>query len=106
MRAARIPAILAVAAVLTRPAGAQQTAELHTVPVRAPQSEAPIDSGVSTRLAVQDAGATVRVLTRRDFDTMPGRTVADVLRSLPEIQVTRLGLEGTLGTLSLRGAGP
>ncbi len=79
---------------------------MHTAPARIASSETAAQADVSTRLAVRDAGATVRVLTRREFDAMPGRSVADVLRALPEIEVTRLGVEDTHATLSLRGAGP
>jgi vitamin B12 transporter len=98
--------LCAVLAALCAPALGQEVAEIHASPVRRPVGEVPVDSGVGTRLFASDPGSTVRVLTRHDLDAMPGRTVADVLRALPEIQVTRIGLEGTLGTLSLRGAGP
>src|SRR5258706_6077154 len=97
-------ALLALAA-LAGAANAQE-AEVHTAPARIASSETAAQADVSTRLAVRDAGATVRVLTRREFDAMPGRSVADVLRALPEIEVTRLGVEDTHATLSLRGAGP
>jgi outer membrane cobalamin receptor len=102
--------LLAAAAALAGRALAQEpqapVVELHTEPVRAPRAEITADSDASSRLAPRDPGSTLRVITRQEIDAMPGRSVADVLRTLPEIKASRLGREGTLSSLSLRGAGP
>jgi vitamin B12 transporter len=101
----RRPLALLALAALAGAANAQE-AEVHTAPARIASSETTAQADVSTRLAARDPGANVRVLTRREFDAMPGRSVADVLRALPEVEVRRLGVEDTHATVSLRGAGP
>jgi outer membrane receptor protein involved in Fe transport len=77
---------------------------------RALRAQAPDDapaaaSQVATRVGLLEEASPVRVLSRREIDAMPGRSVADVLRTLPGLDVTRGGREGASSAVSLDGAG-
>lgn len=61
-------------------------------------------SVVGSRLAETDPGVTVRVLTREDIAKIPARSVVDVLRSIPGLDVRRRGVEGIQADVGIRGA--
>jgi iron complex outermembrane receptor protein len=54
---------------------------------------------------VTDVGVTVRVVTRREIDAMPFRTLPEVLQSIVGVDVRRRGSEGIQADIGIRGAG-
>lgn len=58
---------------------------------------------VATRLGIPTAGSTVRVLTRRDVEKSVARSLPELLRALPGVDVRRRGVEGIQADIGLRG---
>lgn len=61
-------------------------------------------SVVASRLPEADPGVTVRVLTREEIARIPARSVVDVLRCLPGLDVRRRGVDGIQADVGIRGA--
>ncbi len=59
---------------------------------------------VSSRLGDADPTATVRVLTRSEIEELPARSLPDLLRLLPGLDVRRRGIEGIQADIGIRGA--
>ncbi|HEV8266753.1 MAG TPA: TonB-dependent receptor, partial [Thermoanaerobaculia bacterium] len=59
---------------------------------------------VGTRRNEPEKGATIRVLTREEIDKIPARTLPELLRELPGIDVRRRGVEGVQADIGIRGA--
>ncbi len=59
----------------------------------------------ASRLPGVDAGTTVRVVTRDEIARIPARSVAELLRVLPGVDVRRRGVEGIQADIGIRGAG-
>jgi vitamin B12 transporter len=59
---------------------------------------------VASRLQDPDPSTTVRVLTREDIDAIPGRSLPELLQSLPGVDVRRRGVNGIQADVSLRGS--
>lgn len=59
---------------------------------------------VATRLGVAEPGATVRVVERAEIEHLPVRTLPELLRQLPGVDVRRRGVEGIQADIGLRGA--
>jgi len=83
---------------------------LVTSSLRAQTLDTPprVESGVvvaASRLPGVDAGATVRVVTREEIVKIPARSVAELLRTLPGVDVRRRGVEGIQADIGIRGAG-
>ncbi|KAA0253024.1 MAG: TonB-dependent receptor [Acidobacteria bacterium] len=102
-----------VSLLVVPPAAAQETA-----PEPPPAKDAPSRPGeprkpepvaadvtvVATRLAEPAPGSTARVLTRAEIERLPVRTLPELLRYLPGVDVRRRGVEGIQADVGLRGA--
>jgi iron complex outermembrane receptor protein len=59
---------------------------------------------VASHTGVEAAASTVAVLTRKEIERLPARSLAELLRYLPSVDVRRRGPEGVQADVSLRGA--
>lgn len=59
---------------------------------------------VASHTGVEAAASTVAVLTREEIERIPARSLAELLRYLPSVDVRRRGPEGVQADVSLRGA--
>lgn len=59
---------------------------------------------VASRSGVETEASTVAVLTRKEIERLPARSLAELLRYLPSVDVRRRGPEGVQADVSLRGA--
>lgn len=59
---------------------------------------------VASRTGVEAGASTVTVLTRKEIERLPARSLAEVLRWVPSVDVRRRGPEGVQADVSLRGA--
>lgn len=59
---------------------------------------------VSSRLMDADPSATVRVITREEIEALPARSVPELLRALPGLDVRRRGVEGIQADVGMRGS--
>lgn len=59
---------------------------------------------VGSRLAIADPGSTVRVVTRKEIEQIPARSLPELLRALPGLDVRRRGVEGIQADIGIRGA--
>ncbi len=59
---------------------------------------------VASRTGVENETATVAVLTRKEIERLPARSLTEVLRYLPSVDVRRRGPEGVQADVGLRGA--
>ena len=59
---------------------------------------------VASRTGTETGASTVAVLTRKEIERLPARSLAELLRYLPSIDVRRRGPEGVQADISLRGA--
>ncbi|HEX7580745.1 MAG TPA: TonB-dependent receptor plug domain-containing protein, partial [Thermoanaerobaculia bacterium] len=51
-----------------------------------------------------DPGVTARIVTREEIDTIPARSLPELLQSLPGIDVRRRGAEGIQADIGIRGS--
>lgn len=94
-------ASLAAAAALlaAAPAGGQESVSDDVPPRRLAARES-----VSSRLQDSDPTATVRVVTREEIESLPVRSVPELLRALPGLDVRRRGVEGMQADVGIRGS--
>lgn len=59
---------------------------------------------VSSRLPDSDPTATVRIITREEIESLPVRSVPELLRALPGLDVRRRGAEGIQADVGIRGS--
>ncbi len=59
---------------------------------------------VASRAGVETESATVAVLTRKEIERLPARSLTEVLRYLSSVDVRRRGPEGVQADIGLRGA--
>ena len=59
---------------------------------------------VASRTGVETEAVTVAVLTRKEIERLPARSLAEILRYLPSVDVRRRGPEGAQADVGLRGA--
>ena len=89
-----------VALLLVAPLAAAQLPEEEKAP-------APVKAEVAvvaTRAGVETEASTVAVLTRQQIERLPARSLTELLRYLPSVDVRRRGPEGVQADVSLRGA--
>lgn len=79
--------------------------------LRADDAEAPAPKPVKVEVAVvasrsgeASEAATVAVLTREEIERLPARSLAELLRYLPSVDVRRRGPDGVQADVTLRGA--
>ena len=96
----RRPAPLALAFLLAAPLAAGQAPEAaeEPKPVRAEVAV------VASRTGVETGTVTAAVLTREEIERLPARSLAELLRYLPSVDVRRRGPEGVQADIGLRGA--
>jgi vitamin B12 transporter len=95
----RAPALAAAAFFLAGPARAQEPA-----PEEGPQKGLSSQILVSSRLDEADPTATVRVVTREEIESLPVRSVPELLSALPGLDVRRRGPEGMQADVGIRGS--
>jgi iron complex outermembrane receptor protein len=59
---------------------------------------------VVSRLGGPDPGVTARILTREEIDSIPARSLPELLQTLPGVDVRRRGVEGIQADIGIRGA--
>ena len=59
---------------------------------------------VASRSGVETEASTVALLTRKEIERLPARSLTELLRYLPSVDVRRRGPEGVQADVSLRGA--
>jgi iron complex outermembrane receptor protein len=59
---------------------------------------------VASRTGVETEAVTVAVLTRKEIERLPARSLAEILRYLPSVDVRRRGPDGVQADVGLRGA--
>ena len=59
---------------------------------------------VASRSGVETAASTIAVLTREEIERLPARSLTELLRWLPSVDVRRRGPEGVQADVTLRGA--
>ena len=59
---------------------------------------------VASRAGVETEASTFAVLTRKEIEQLPARSLAELLRYLPSVDVRRRGPEGVQSDVGLRGA--
>jgi len=59
---------------------------------------------VASRTQIAAHGSTVRVVSRDEIEKMPARSVPELLRALPGLDVRRRGIEGVQADIGIRGA--
>ncbi|MBL8114533.1 MAG: TonB-dependent receptor [Acidobacteria bacterium] len=86
-------------------ASAQALARGAEEPQKLPQSPARAEVAVvATRLDVAAEDVTVRVLTHEEIQKLPARSLVEVLRTLPGLDVRRRGVDGVQADVGIRGA--
>ncbi len=85
--------ICAAAAIVVRPAAAQDPETPHQIIVTGTRFQTPLDQ----------AGRSITVLTAEEIELRQHRTVFDALSTVPGVQIIRSGGAGALATVSLRG---
>ena len=86
--------VLLLVASPVRPAGGEETP---------PKVKAEV-AVVASRAGVETEAATVAVLTREEIERLPARSLSELLRWLPSVDVQRRGPGGAQADVSLRGA--
>lgn len=97
---------------MPRPAALALASLLAIAPsLRGEEAEEPAPKAVTAEVAVvasrsgeASAAATVAVLTREEIERLPARSLAELLRYLPAVDVRRRGPEGVQADVTLRGA--
>jgi len=91
---------LAVALLVVGPLAAAQRPD----PEEAPAPVKAEVAVVASRTGVETEASTVAVLTRQEIERLPARSLTELLRYLPSVDVRRRGPEGVQADVSLRGA--
>ena len=103
------PTPAAVLLLLLLPAAPATPQDATPVALPPPAADAakPVDADVTvvaTRLREPAPGSTARVVTRAEIERLPVRTLPELLRYLPGVDVRRRGVEGIQADIGLRGA--
>lgn len=71
----------------------------------APYEETVVVTASTDRIPLRNVGRALVVLSRRDIERVPGRTVADILRQVASVEVRARGVRGVQSDFQIRGAG-
>jgi outer membrane cobalamin receptor len=70
-----------------------------------PYEETVVVTASTQKVPLRNVGRSLVVLSRRDIERLPGRTVADVLRQVASVEVRARGVRGIQSDFQIRGAG-